>query len=84
MVDSDPTSPAPTADTTAGPTETPDASESEVAEAAEDYYQAVDREDWAYTYSSLDASTRALGETLAPHVPQNLSPALTMLPHCPQ
>ena len=29
-------------------------------EAAEDYYQAVDREDWAYTYANLDASTRAL------------------------
>jgi Domain of unknown function (DUF4352) len=38
----------------------PPASESEVAEAAEYYYQAVDREDWAYTYANLDASTRAL------------------------
>ena len=38
----------------------PPASEAEVAEAAEDYYQAVDREDWAYTYANLDASTRAL------------------------
>ena len=32
----------------------------DVAEAAEDYYQAVDREDWAYTYANLDAATRAL------------------------
>ncbi len=36
------------------------APEAEVAEAAEDYYQAVDREDWGYTYANLDASTRAL------------------------
>src|SRR3712207_8847276 len=35
-------------------------SEAEVAEAAEDYYQAVDREDWAYTYANLDAATRAI------------------------
>lgn len=40
-------------------TEAP-SSETEVAEAAEDYYQAVDREDWAYTYANLDAATRAL------------------------
>ena len=38
----------------------PPASETEVAEAAEDYYQAVDREDWAYTYANLDAATKAL------------------------
>ena len=38
----------------------PPASEAEVAEAATDYYQAVDREDWAYTYANLDASTRVL------------------------
>jgi uncharacterized protein DUF4352 len=38
----------------------PPSSKTEVAEAAEDYYQAVDREDWAYTYANLDASTRAL------------------------
>ena len=48
-----PTSPEPT-------TATPPASDIEVAEAAEDYYQAVDREDWAYTYANLDAATRAL------------------------
>ena len=38
----------------------PPTSDTEVAEAAEDYYQAVDREDWAYTYANLDAATRAL------------------------
>ncbi|MBA2510537.1 MAG: DUF4352 domain-containing protein [Rubrobacteraceae bacterium] len=38
----------------------PAASDTEVAEAAKDYYQAVDREDWAYTYANLDASTRTL------------------------
>ncbi len=38
----------------------PPASKTEVAEAAEAYYQAVDQEDWAYTYANLDASTRAL------------------------
>ncbi len=38
----------------------PPASKTEVAEAAEAYYQAVDREDWAYTYANLDAATRAL------------------------
>jgi hypothetical protein len=38
----------------------PPASKTEVAEAAEAYYQAVDQEDWAYTYANLDAATRAL------------------------
>jgi hypothetical protein len=32
----------------------------EVVDAAEGYYLAVDREDWAYTYANLDDSTRAL------------------------
>jgi hypothetical protein len=49
------TSPAPEPTSSAPPV-----SEAEVAEAATDYYQAVDREDWAYTYANLDASTRAL------------------------
>ncbi|WP_166177178.1 DUF4352 domain-containing protein [Rubrobacter tropicus] len=49
------TSPTPEPTTAASP-----ASETEVAGAAEDYYQAVDREDWAYTYANLDAATRAL------------------------
>jgi hypothetical protein len=38
----------------------PAGSETEVIEAAEDYYQAVDQENWAYTYDNLDSQTRAL------------------------
>lgn len=53
--DPEPARPAPEPTSSAPP-----ASEAEVAEAAEDYYRAVDREDWAYTYANLDASTRAL------------------------
>ena len=53
--------PPPTEPTTDEPTTVePAPSEAEVAEAAVDYYQAVDREDWAYTYANLDAATRAL------------------------
>jgi hypothetical protein len=47
------TTPEPTASS-------PPPSDTEVAVAAEDYYEAVDREDWAYTYANLDAATRAL------------------------
>lgn len=50
-------------ETTSSPEPTtiaPPTSDTEVAEAAEDYYQAVDRQDWAYTYANLDAATRAL------------------------
>ena len=47
--------PEPTTTTSAPPD-----SEAEVVEAAEDYYRAVDLEDWAYTYANLDAATRAL------------------------
>ncbi|QIN79913.1 hypothetical protein GBA65_16820 [Rubrobacter marinus] len=35
-------------------------SEAEIVEATEAYYEAVDREDWGYTYESLDSQTRAL------------------------
>jgi len=49
------TSPAPEPTSSVSPT-----FKTDVAEAAEDYYQAVDREDWAYTYANLDATTRAL------------------------
>jgi hypothetical protein len=35
-------------------------SETEVIEAAQDYYQAVDQENWAYTYDNLDSQTQAL------------------------
>jgi len=51
----EPAPPAPEPTTVA-----PAPSEAEVAEAAEDYYLAVDQEDWAYTYANLDAATRAL------------------------
>jgi hypothetical protein len=33
---------------------------SEIIEAAEDYYQAVDQENWAYTYENLDSQTRSM------------------------
>lgn len=53
--------PSTVAPPTPGPTTIPPpTSDTEVAEAAEDYYQAVDREDWAYTYANLDTATRAL------------------------
>lgn len=32
----------------------------EVREAVKDYYEAVDREEWSYTYAHLDSRTRAL------------------------
>src|SRR5918998_5196086 len=38
----------------------PAGSETEIMEAAEDYYQAVDQENWDYTYDNLDSLTRAL------------------------
>lgn len=34
--------------------------EPDVEEAAEDYYYAVDREDWGYTYEKLDSESQAL------------------------
>ncbi len=34
--------------------------EADLVEAVEDYYLAVDSEDWAYTYDNLDSQTRAL------------------------
>jgi hypothetical protein len=42
------------------PDQVPAGSETEVIEAAEDYYQAVDQENWAYTYDNLDSKTKAL------------------------
>jgi hypothetical protein len=38
----------------------PPGSETELIEAAEDYYQAVDQEDWSYTYDNLDSQTRSM------------------------
>jgi len=48
------------ASVSAVPEEVPAGSETEVVEAAEDYYQAVDQENWNYTYDNLDSQTRAL------------------------
>lgn len=38
----------------------PAGSETELIEAVEDYYQAVDQENWAYTYDNLDSQTRSM------------------------
>jgi hypothetical protein len=35
-------------------------SETSLRQAVEDYYEAVDREDWSYTYQNLDSQTRAM------------------------
>jgi hypothetical protein len=47
-----------------GSAETPsteeDQTEGDLVEAVENYYQAVDQEDWAYTYQNLDSQTRAV------------------------
>ncbi len=42
------------------PTASPEEVEPDVEEAVEDYYYAVDREDWAYTYENLDSESQAL------------------------
>jgi hypothetical protein len=42
------------------PPEVPAGSEIEIIEAAEDYYGAVDQENWAYTYENLDSHTRSM------------------------
>ncbi len=55
-----PPTPEPTTNAPEPTSSAPPTPVAEVAEAAEAYYQAVDREDWAYTYANLDASTRAL------------------------
>jgi hypothetical protein len=51
---------SPSASASAASAQVPAGSETEVIEAAEDYYQAVDQENWAYTYDNLDSRTRAL------------------------
>jgi hypothetical protein len=38
----------------------PPGSKSELIEAAVNYYQAVNQEDWAYTYDNLDSGTRSM------------------------
>jgi hypothetical protein len=45
--------------TTAGSDEAA-AAEAEVEEAVRDYYWAVDREDWSYTYDNLDSQTQVM------------------------
>ena len=54
----------PTTTTTAPPLELttapPEEVQPDVEEAAEDYYYAVDREDWGYTYENLDSESQAL------------------------
>ena len=49
-----------TASSSASAAQVPPGSETELIEAAEDYYQAVDQEDWAYTYDKLDSQTRRM------------------------
>ena len=48
------------ASSSASAAQVPAGSETELIEAAEDYYQAVDQEDWAYTYDNLDSQTRSM------------------------
>jgi hypothetical protein len=49
---------AQTASSSVSAAQVPPGSETELIEAAEDYYQAVAQEDWAYTYDNLDSQTR--------------------------
>ena len=51
---------AQTASSSASAAQVPAGSETELIEAAVDYYQAVDQEDWAYTYDNLDSQTRSM------------------------
>ena len=51
---------AQTASSSASAAQDPAGSESELIEAAVNYYQAVDQEDWAYTYDNLESGTRSM------------------------
>jgi hypothetical protein len=51
---------SPSASASAASAQVSAGSETEVIEAAEDYYLAVDQENWAYTYDNLGSQTRAL------------------------
>jgi hypothetical protein len=51
---------SPSASASAASAQVSAGSETEVVEAAEDYYQAVDQENWTYTYGNLDSQTQAL------------------------
>jgi hypothetical protein len=48
------------ASASASAAQVPAGSETELIEAAEDYYQAVDQENWAYTYDNLDSQTQSM------------------------
>ena len=48
------------ASSSASAAQDPAGSESELIKAAVNYYQAVDQEDWAYTYDNLDSQTRSM------------------------
>ncbi len=58
---SDDTSPPaePTTFTESTSSNTPPGSDEELRRAVEDYYEAVDQEDWSYTYDHLDSTTRS-------------------------
>jgi Domain of unknown function (DUF4352) len=51
---------AQTTSSSASAAQVPAGSESELIEAAVNYYQAVDQEDWAYTYDNIDSGTRSM------------------------
>jgi hypothetical protein len=51
---------SPSASASAASAQVPAGSETEIIEAAEDYYQAVDQENWDYTYDNLDSQTQTL------------------------
>jgi Domain of unknown function (DUF4352) len=53
-------SPSASPSASASAAQVPAGSETEVVEAAEDYYQAVDQENWAYTYDNLDSQTQSM------------------------
>jgi serine/threonine-protein kinase len=60
VVSDGPSGPAAGGETGEEPERAPAAAESEVENAVRDYYEAVDRENWSYTYAHLDASSRGL------------------------
>jgi hypothetical protein len=49
-----------TASSSASAAQVPAGSETELIEAAANYYRAVDQENWAYTYDNLDSQTRSM------------------------
>jgi hypothetical protein len=51
---------AQTASSSASAAQVPAGSETELIEAAANYYRAVDQENWTYTYDNLDSQTRSM------------------------